>query len=97
MVLPFVLDGAAAGSLHHAHAAGDLPVLTAHAAIAVPPLAATLLVAGTHTAGYLLVTAALSLLVYYKAGLRVLRTMWINLDLIWAVVLILSGVVTLVH
>ena len=44
-----------------------------------------------HTAGYLVVTAAVALLVFEKLGLAILRSAWLNLDLIWAVALIVTG------
>jgi hypothetical protein len=53
-------------------------------------LAATLI----HTSGYLLVTALIALVVYRKLGLRLLRSAWINLDLIWAGALILTALLT---
>ena len=46
-------------------------------------------------AGYLLVTGLIALLVYRKLGLRMLRTMWINLDLIWGGALVVTGTVAL--
>ena len=49
-----------------------------------------------HTAGYLLVTGAIALIVYEKVGLRFLRSAWVNLDLVWAVALVLTGVATLI-
>jgi len=48
-----------------------------------------------HTLGYLSVTAAIALLVYRKFGLALLRTAWFNLDLVWAVALIVTGCVAL--
>ena len=48
-----------------------------------------------HTAGYLLVTGAIAVIVYEKVGLRFLRSAWVNLDLVWAVALIVTGVATL--
>ncbi len=53
-------------------------------------LAATLI----HTLGYLLVTGLVALIVYGKLGLRLLRSAWINLDLIWAGALILTALLT---
>lgn len=44
-----------------------------------------------HTLGYFTVTAAVALLVYQKFGLATLRRAWFNLDLIWAIALIVSG------
>jgi len=54
-------------------------------------VAATLL----HTLGYLVVTAAVAFLVYRRFGLSLLRRAWINLDLIWAIALILTGCLAL--
>ena len=44
-----------------------------------------------HTLGYLTVTAAVALLVYQKFGLAMLRRSWVNLDLIWAIALVVTG------
>lgn len=62
---------------------------------ATPPeplagLTATLL----HTGAYLLVTGLVAALVYEKLGLRLLRTTWLNLDLLWAAALIATAVLT---
>ena len=48
-----------------------------------------------HTLGYFTVTAAVALLVYRKLGLAILRRSWINLDLIWAIALVVTGCVAL--
>jgi hypothetical protein len=48
-----------------------------------------------HTLGYLTVTAAVALPVYWKFGLAMLRRSWINLDLIWALALVVTAVVSL--
>jgi hypothetical protein len=84
MVLPLVLGSAATGAAaeHHHHAM----------AVASPGVLAVTL---AHGGGYLLVTAALAVVVYETVGLGILRTAWINLDLIWAAALILTGVATL--
>jgi hypothetical protein len=47
-----------------------------------------------HTMGYLLVTAVLAVIVYEKLGLRLLRSVWLNLDLIWAAALIVTAILT---
>jgi hypothetical protein len=88
MVLPLVL--------------GDVPVDT-HADHV---MAATLSLAGfdwlgaasalVHTAGYLLVTGVIAVVVYERVGLRFLRTAWVNLDLIWAAALIVTGIATVI-
>jgi hypothetical protein len=48
-----------------------------------------------HTLGYFTVTAVAALLVYKKFGLAMLRRLWFNLDLIWAIALLVTGVVAL--
>jgi hypothetical protein len=78
-----------------AHGAGlmVLPVIAPehHGHAGMNGMTATLV----HTAGYLLVTGAIALLVYQKFGLAMLRTAWLNLDLIWAVALIVTGCIAL--
>lgn len=51
---------------------------------------------GLHTAGYLLATAALALIVYYKVGIVVLRRAWFNFDLLWIGALVSMGILTMV-
>jgi hypothetical protein len=103
MVLPFLLGDTAAASAGHgimSHGpaelgAGLLAVSSASLPAGIPEdgvigLAATLI----HTAGYLIVTGLVAIVVYKKLGLRLLRTMWINLDLIWAGALIITALLT---
>jgi hypothetical protein len=70
-------------SAHHLHALGFAGPWTAPIALLV------------HTLGYLLVTGLVAFVVYKKLGLEVLRTTWVNLDLIWAVALIATAGFTL--
>ncbi|HEX6308403.1 MAG TPA: hypothetical protein VFZ69_09465 [Longimicrobiales bacterium] len=85
MVLPFIMPaGGHAG--HGGHAA--------HAALATGETAA-LAAAALHTASYLLVTGGIAVIVYERLGLKLLRTAWINLDVLWAIALIATAVVTL--
>jgi hypothetical protein len=89
MVLPLVLgDPASANQAHH----------VAHASLFAlgEPNWGGALAALVHTAGYLLMTGLIAVIVYEKLGLRFLRTMWVNLDLVWAVALVVTGVATLV-
>ena len=48
-----------------------------------------------HTLGYFTVTATVALLVYHKFGLAMLRRSWFNLDLLWAIALVVTGCVAL--
>ena len=50
---------------------------------------------GTHTAAMLGIIAAVSILVYEWIGLGFLRRGWLNLDLAWSAMLVVSGVVLL--
>jgi len=54
-----------------------------------------LLATGLHAAGYLIVTAMVALLVFEKLGLGLLRRAWLNLDLVWASALVVTGALTL--
>lgn len=83
MVLPLVLGGAVAthGMHHHAAHAGAWSATWA-----------TLI----HSAGYLAVSAVIGLIVFEKLGVGLLRKAWINLDLVWAIALVVTSVATLV-
>jgi hypothetical protein len=86
MVLPLVLgDGTTASHAHHVTTAmagfGNFESQGVMAAV-------------VHTAGYLLVTGAIAVIVYERVGVRFLRTAWVNLDLIWAVALVGTGIAT---
>ena len=61
----------------------------------LPPLR-WLSAVGVHTAGHLLVAGLIALLVYEKLGLAMLQRAWFNLDLLWVIALMLSGVLILV-
>jgi hypothetical protein len=94
MALPFVLAAGhpAAAGHHLGYAAG-----AAHAAVmaSLPPGATVgLLATAAHTAGYLVVLVLMAVLVYERLGLRLLRTAWINLDLVWAGALACTAVLT---
>jgi len=83
MVVPVLLGGGSAqaygGMAWHDHAA---------------PGARALLATAMHTAAYLAVTGLAAWVVYRKVGLGVLRKAWFNLDLLWALALVATGVIT---
>jgi len=89
MVVPVILAASDGSHGHHGHAISS-------AALLPDPLAAGLWATLVHTAGYLLVTGLIAVIVYHRLGLRLLRTAWINLDLIWAGALVVTGVATAV-
>jgi hypothetical protein len=85
MVVPVFLAMTATDLHQHHHGM--------HMAAATP--ASAVIATVLHAAGYLLVTAILAFLVFEKLGVGVLRKSWFNLDLLWAVSLIGTGVITL--
>lgn len=93
MVLPLLVPGS--GSSAHAHATHLMAASVLPALPMSGPVAMGLEATALHTAGYLLVTGLIAVVVYRKLGLRMLRTMWINLDLIWGVALVVTGAVAL--
>jgi hypothetical protein len=82
MVLPVWLrmrDASLLANPHAGHLSGGTDLATGLAATAI------------HAAAYLLVTALVAWLVFTTLGVGILRKAWINLDVIWAAALIVSG------
>lgn len=105
MVLPFLFSNMETQAMHtagiHEHAAHGTGEVVAHASHAnilssLPdePVIG-LIVILVHTLGYLLIMGIVAVIVYEKLGLRLLKSAWFNIDLIWAAALILSGVLIL--
>ncbi|HET7217091.1 MAG TPA: hypothetical protein VFJ02_03550 [Vicinamibacterales bacterium] len=69
--------------------------LQCHVHPASATIGAALLATGVHGLGYVLVTAIVSVLVFEKFGVGILRTAWVNIDLVWALALVGTGVFTL--
>jgi hypothetical protein len=69
--------------------------LMCHGVTASTPITAVLATV-LHAVGYLLVTAAVALLVFERLGVRILRRAWFNVDLVWAATLIATGLITTV-
>jgi hypothetical protein len=84
MVLPLVLSGARPTPPMHHLSAGMVDL----SRVEWGGVWAT----AVHTLGYLLVTGVIAMIVYEKVGVRFLRKAWVNLDLIWAMALVLTGV-----
>ena len=88
MVVPFVLGQSADARADGEHA-GHL------AAIASGPGAeAAIIATAVHTAGYLLAACLVAFLVYEHLGVSVIKRWWVNIDRIWAVTLIVTGMLS---
>ncbi len=87
MLFPILMDVMPGGHamMHHHHA--------------MPAVGTTFLtgalVALVHTSAMLVVMGTIAIVVYEKAGLAILRSAWINLDVIWAGALIAAGLLSL--
>jgi hypothetical protein len=93
MLVPVLLGWSRGHGGHHgAHTGGLTPQQLAAALDPLRWLAAV----GVHTLGHLLVAAFIAVLVYEKLGLALLQRAWFNLDLLWVIALMLSGVLILV-
>jgi hypothetical protein len=88
MVVPVLLRGSTAQA-SRATAGRDLAHFTA-----TTSAAAAIFATAIHTTGYLAVTGIIAWIVYRRVGLAVLRKAWFNVDLLWAVALVSTGVVT---
>jgi hypothetical protein len=88
MAAPFALRARLGVASHSDHASHSAASLASIASVDWPTLWAT----SVHTAGYLLVTALLAVIVYERAALHLVRRAWINFDLVWGATLVLTGV-----
>ena len=100
MVLPLLVGEVAgtASTASRGHAAHGLHRLPAVHAALVPASGltdVTLWATVFHTAGYLLVTGVVAVVVYQKLGLRLLHRLWFNLDVLWGGALLTTGALTL--
>jgi hypothetical protein len=84
MALPLVLENSAS----HDHASTWMSMTPALDGTAWAATAA-------HAIGYLAVTGLVAFIVYERTGVRILRSAWINVDLLWAIALIVTGAATL--
>ena len=68
--------------------------------VGAPPTLATIVSQLTaisiHTVAMFGVMAIVAIVVYEKVGLAILRRAWLNLDRVWALALIVTGLLTLV-
>jgi len=87
MLFPILMNVMPAGHamMHHHHA--------------MPPMDTTLLTGAlvviVHTSAMVLVMGIIAIVIYEKVGLAILRSAWINLDVIWAGALIAAGLLSL--
>jgi hypothetical protein len=88
MLLPFIMPG-------RADAASTMAMPMPGVEATHGALAAGWLVVAVHTLGYVVTATAIALIVYMKVGVRFLRTGWVNLDLVWAAALIVTGLIAL--
>jgi hypothetical protein len=87
MLVPFFLQSPAAGEGHHDEAH------QMHAWAFANFSAPSLLIAAVviHTLGYLLMTALVAIVVYEWVGVSILRRAWFNIDLVWMLALMITG------
>jgi hypothetical protein len=88
MLVPVVLAFSPGG--HAAHG-GHQPLLEA----AGESLGLTLIAATVHTAAMVLTSGAIAWVVYRYVGLGLLNRSWLNLDLLWGVLLVVVGAIAL--
>ena len=87
MLVPFFLQSPAAGEAHH-HDAHHMHAL-AFANFTGPSLLIAAVV--VHTLGYLLTTALVAIVVYEWVGVSILRRAWFNIDFVWMLALMITG------
>jgi hypothetical protein len=92
MLVPLFLPSPAAGELHHHD--GHQMHAWAFANFSAPSLLIAAVV--IHTLGYLLTTALVAIVVYENLGVAILRRAWFNIDFVWMLALMITGVFILV-
>ena len=92
MLVPFFLPSPAAGESHH-HDTHQMHAW-AFANFSAPSLLIAAVV--VHTLGYLVAAALVAIVVYEKLGVAILRRAWFNIDLVWMLALMITGVFILV-
>jgi hypothetical protein len=88
MVVPFVLGQSASTAADGEHARHLAAVATGVGA------EAAMMATALHTTGYLLAAGFVAFLVYKYLGVSVIKRWWVNIDRIWAMTLIATGVLT---
>ncbi len=88
MAVPFALGTATASD------AGRQAEHATHVTHMAPDSVTGLSAMAVHGAGYLATTTLAALLVFRRFGLAFLRTAWVNLDLVWATALVVTGALT---
>jgi hypothetical protein len=92
MLLPVLLGMSGGMDMGAQIQAGGSPAHMAHmhmAGFTGPWLG--LIAVSIHTCAYLLVTGAIAFVVYEKFGLTLLRKAWLNVDLVWAMALMVTA------
>ena len=88
MLVPLFLQSPTEPTAHH-HDAHQMHAW-AFANFSAPSLLIAAVV--VHTLGYLITTALVAIVVYEKLGVAILRRAWFNIDLVWMVALMITGV-----
>ena len=88
MLVPFFLEAPTGQTANH-HEGHEMHAL-AFANFRAPSLLIASVV--VHTLGYLITTALVALVVYQKLGVAILRRAWFNIDLVWMLALMITGV-----
>jgi hypothetical protein len=86
MLVPFFLS--APGKSHH----HDTHQMHAWALANFTAPSLLIMAVVVHTLGYLLTTALVAIVVYEKLGVAILRGAWYNIDFVWMLALMITGV-----
>jgi len=91
MLVPLFLASPAMDDAHHVglHDAMNHTFARGFANFSTPALLTISVV--LHTLGYLVMTGLIAMLVYEKLGVGILRRAWFNIDLIWMIALMITG------
>ena len=88
MLVPLFLQSPTEQTVHHHE--GHQMHAWAFANFSAPSLVIAAVV--VHTLGYLITTALVAIVVYEKLGVAILRRAWFNIDFVWMLALMITGV-----
>ena len=90
------MQGSITGGMQGAMGGGEHAAQLASVARAGSSMALAGAVAIVHTVAMLIVATAIAWLFYRYLGLALLNKVWFNVDIVWAVALIIAGLITLI-
>ena len=96
MLVPVLLQCHLGGAQHAGGLHGIVPMSFVIGATPIADPGFLVAAVGVHTLGLLFATGVVAVIVYEKVGLALLRRAWVNVDRVWSLALLATGIATLI-